>query len=91
MIPIDELIERLNDKADFLEAVHARELEGKLLRQAASALERNSKLEEALKPFAREAEYRGLTPELDRYSYLNTGLANADFRRARALLSGGGG
>lgn len=59
MSNIDELIEKLNDKAIFVESLHERELEGALYRQASAALstlqEQKRKLEEALKPFARMA------------------------------------
>jgi len=39
----------------------------------------------ALEPFAREGSK--LTPDLDKYSWLNTGLSNANFRHARAALA----
>ena len=59
-----------------------------LLTAEARVRELEQKLERArlaLEPFAREGSK--LTPDLDKYSWLNTGLSNANFRHARAALA----
>lgn len=48
---------------------------------------RIAELEEALKPFDRQARSIGLSPEQDRYSFAGTGLSNGDLRRASTVLA----
>lgn len=85
--PIDELIEKLNDKASFVESLRERELEGALYRQASAALstlqEQNRKLEEVL------AELLAAPPVVEVFGPQVTDC-ECPFCRARALLSGGG-
>ena len=68
--------------------VIARALMARDKRAEARVRELEQKLERArvaLEPFAREGSK--LTPDLDKYSWLNTGLSNANFRHARAALA----